>query len=115
MSGWRRSSAAANAAVHGSETSDRSASSRCAAPTFLRTAWPLKRWTRPSRCSKSAGLAGRFQWTREWHHQWKSIPSCPIDVEARTIGQNGELNAAWTSDMRSTDFSSVLTVPLADP
>jgi cytochrome P450 len=48
---------------------------------------------RPSRCSKSTGFAGRFQCTTAWHHQWKSTPSCPIDVLASTNGQKGELNA----------------------
>ena len=76
---------------------------------------PLNRWTRPSRCSKSAGLAGTFQWTMSGYHRWKSIPCGPIDVDAGTVGKNGGLNAACTSDVRSTEFSSVFALPLANP
>ncbi len=42
-------------------------------------------------CSMSTAFAGWFQWTREWHHQWKSTPSWPMEVDAKTMGQNGEL------------------------
>jgi len=58
-----------------------------------RTAWLRNRWIRPSRCSKSTGFGGRFQWTMAWQYQWKSRPSCPIDVLHRTNGRNGELKA----------------------
>ena len=81
----------------GSMTPGASAADRCAAATFLRIACPVYRSPRPSRCSKSTGLAGRFQWTTEWRHPWKSIPSWPTDVVASTNGQNGELKAARTS------------------
>ena len=42
-----------------------------------------------TRCSKSAGLAGRFQWTSEWHYGWKPIPlgrstSSPIRFDSRS-------------------------------
>ena len=40
----------------------------------------------------------------EWHHQWKSTPSCPTEVVARTNGQNGELNAALTSESRASSL-----------
>lgn len=67
---------------------------------FLRTAWPRNRSTRPSRCSKSTGFAGTFQCTRLWDQWWKSIPSCPTDVDTSTNGQNGLLKALRTSEGR---------------
>ena len=80
---------------------------------FRRTAWPLYRWTRPSRCSRSTGLAGRFQWTTAWHHRWKSRPSWPTDVDVSTNGQNGELNAVDTDSTRASPPLSRVWLPKA--
>ena len=46
-----------------------------ASRTWEGRAWPLYRWIRPSRCSRSTGLPGRFQWIRRWYQGWKSSPS----------------------------------------
>lgn len=67
-------------------------------------ACPLNRFTRPSRCSESMGLAGVFQCVMADHRQWKSIPSCLTLVFANTNCQNGLLRQCpvgwWTSDRR---------------
>lgn len=47
-----------------------------------RTARHLYRLMRPSRCSRSTGFDGRFQWKILRQYGWKSSPSCPMDVEA---------------------------------
>src|SRR5712692_5472185 len=40
-------------------------------------------------------------------YRWKSRPSCPIEVVARTIGQKGELNPTRTESRESeTSFPS---------
>jgi hypothetical protein len=35
---------------------------------------------------ETIGERGRFQCTMACHHRWKSSPSCPTDVVARTNG-----------------------------
>ena len=54
----------------------------------------------------STGLRGRFQCATRAQYGWKSRPSCPIDVDARTKGRKGDLKAAWTRVVRRTPFSS---------
>ena len=54
--------------------------------------------------SKSAGFAGSFN--ARWNGTTSGV-RLPwlIDVDARTIGQNGELNAAWTSETAARSTS----------
>ena len=78
---------------------------RWRAAMLRRTAWPPNLLTRPSRCSKSTGLAGGFQCTTAWHHQWKSMPSWPTLVVVSTNGQNGLLNALRTCGCRTLSSS----------
>lgn len=74
-------------------------------------AYPLYRCTRPSRCSRSTGLEGRFQGTTACAYVWKSSPSCPTDVEANTSGQNGDVNACREAPSRLSDPSLEDTPP----
>ena len=46
--------------------------------------------------------------TLRLQYQWKSSPSCPIDVELSMNGQNGELKDARTLEIRLMPSSSVL-------
>ena len=65
-----------------------------------RTERPAKRSIRPSRCSSDTG-PGKVPMRSARHHEWKSKPSCPIEVVTRTCGQNGVLNSRRTSSGRS--------------
>ena len=65
----------------------------------------LNRLMRPSRCSMSTGLDGRFQCTIFLAYQWKSNPSWPTEVVESTNGRKGELNALRILLVRATALS----------
>src|SRR5258708_1969738 len=88
--------ASSNRCDHGSVRKGLTNSAACRRATLRLTACPLYRCTRPSLCSISTGLAGKFQCITAWQYVWKSRPSWPTDVVASTNGQNGELKALRT-------------------